>query len=457
MTTRLLLSLALFALSLHGQLQIFSIDSPPAEEPVTSPLDLGTVPSGDRSEAPLRLRNTGSTVISLERLRVTGTGFSLRGNPSLPQQVSPGTNIDFRVRFEPNGHGSYSGSLRVNDTFIVLLASAAPTITAAVEEGGLWPELTSGDTIVFGAARLDESLERRFLLSNSSRGPLMLDVLGVGGTQFRLVNAPSLPLTLTAGQAVEFRVEFAPDSAGIKQSALTVNNRTFVLEGVGLSPPFSTLEILLDSGAMVSGRQSSVQVRLTEPAPTSGSGTLRMSFVPSDPSVADDPAVLFMNGERSIAMSASKGKSTLLLDGAESARFQTGTTVGEIRFTVELGDSRSEAGVTLPPAAVSIDSGISSKTQTGIDVRVNGFDNTRTVSTVLFQFFDTSGRSLTPDPISVNVANSFRGYFSGTQIGGLFSLSATFPVAGDPSLLGAVEVQFVNVSGPSTTHRIELR
>ena len=56
-------------------------------------------------------------------------------------------------------------------------------------------------------------------------------------------------------------------------------------------------------------------------------------------------------------------------------------------------------------------------------------------------------------PIEVSVSDAFQHYFATTQIGGMFALTADFPVAGDVSLIGGVKVSFTNRLGPSEAKR----
>jgi hypothetical protein len=103
-----------------------------------------------------------------------------------------------------------------------------------------------------------------------------------------------------------------------------------------------------------------------------------------------------------------------------------------------------------------VDSASWTSTTTGIRLRIDGFDNTRSVSEVSFQFFDSSDDALTSEPMEVDVTAAFSDYFAATEIGGMFALTAEFPVAGDESLLGSAEVQFVNDAGESSVYEINL-
>lgn len=457
MIRRTLLLLLLAACAAPAQLQLLTVPAPGEEELAPEQFDFGEVPTGDFRDIRLRLRNTGEATATLSRLRASGVGFTLEGHPSLPHLVAPGMNVDFRLRFRPSGEGFYSGTLRVNDTFYMIFGSSPPTLTLLVRENDDFVPLQSENPVVFGQAKQGESIVLAFRLENPSRTELTLTQLQVTSGMFAIRGAPPLPAAIAPGAAVDFEIAYTPRTAGIHRSLLLMNDQAFPLEGVGLNPPFPAPEIVFESATLESGRQSSVSVKLAEPSPASGSGTLRMSFIPAVASAIDDPAVFFLaNSDRTLALTVQKGSDLVQLAGAPSALFQTGTTAGAIEFTVELGDHLVTASVNMPVAPVQIDNARWSPTQTGLRLDVTGFDNSRSAGDIAFTFFDASGRALTPEPIRAHAADAFRGYFSANPLGGVFLLEAEFPVAGNLSLLGAVEIQFVNDAGPSLVQRLQL-
>ena len=180
-----------------------------------------------------------------------------------------------------------------------------------------------------------------------------------------------------------------------------------------------------------------------------------MKFRPAIQGAADDPAILFVTtGTRAIPLTVLEGETETRPGGEAEAVFQTGTTAGTITFTVKLGTHLVEATVTIPPAPVVIVSTSSKRTATGLELRIVGFDNSHSVSEIAFTFYHTSGQQLGAGPIRADVAEAFRNYFAGAQLGGQFSLTAAFPVAGDPALIGAVEVEFTSNAGTSPKRRI---
>lgn len=456
MIARLVLAGILASGVAPAQLQLFHIDAPGSEQPVGEVFDVGSVASGDILDTKFRIRNTGDAAATLVRLRVLGDRFWLEGHPTLPLAIKPGQNVDFRVRFHPLTFGlSYSAALRINDTTTMLIGSSPPSMAISVEENGEFRLLSSGETILFGNVERGSSVARRFRLDNPTEVAVTVSSLMITGDQFQAEGLPTTPLSLEPGESAYFVVTYQPETTGLHFGALAMDLRNFALEGVSLEPPYPSPEIVLATQTLASGQQSSVSVRLASPAWASGTGELRMKFRPAIQGAADDPAILFVTtGARAIPLMVQEGETDTQLGGKAEAVFQTGTTAGTITFTVELGTHSVEAAVTIPLVPVVIVSTSSERTATGLELRIVGFDNSHSASGIAFTFYDTSGQQLGAGPIRADVAEAFRNYFAGAQLGGQFSLTAAFPVAGDPALIGAVEVEFTSTAGISFKRRI---
>jgi hypothetical protein len=71
-----------------------------------------------------------------------------------------------------------------------------------------------------------------------------------------------------------------------------------------------------------------------------------------------------------------------------------------------------------------------------------------------FTFFDQSGVSLPPGAITVDASAALGQFFASSDLGGVFSLHAFFPVNGNPAQVGAVEVKMTNSAGTAQTARL---
>jgi hypothetical protein len=224
---------------------------------------------------------------------------------------------------------------------------------------------------------------------------------------------------------------------------------------VAYDPPLPKPEIRLEAETLESARQGKVRITLPSPAPASGAGELQVELQPSVQPAGEDAAILFVNGKgRSISFTVREGETSARFGAEDAAVFQTGTTAGTLIFTARLGAHMVRQAVQIPAAPVVIDSAAGRRTARELEVEIRGFDNSRSVSQITFNFYDTQGRLLPGQPIRVDVAAAFRSYFENSTVGGMFALTARFPVSGDVSLVGAVEVEFTSAPGPSAKRRI---
>jgi hypothetical protein len=455
MIARLVLAALTLAGAASGQIQLFLRDAPGSEKPLGTTVEFGSVPSGDFRDMPLRVRNLGEGPVTLTRFRIRGTGFSLEGHPSIPHVVAPGLNVDFRVRFRPSGFGAYSAVLEINELSVFLLGDSPPTAIVAMEDEGQFRPLSSGETAVFGRIERGARLERRFRLMSPAGASVTVASLSLGAGPFEGSGFPAMPLALGPGEAADFLITYAPQVSGIHQATLQVGDRRFLLEGVAYDPPLPRPEIRIEPQTFDSARQGKVSVRLVSPAPAAGTGELQIEFQPAVQPAGDDPAILFLDGGgRTVRFTVKEGETIARFGAEEATAFQTGTTAGAITFVARLGGYTVRSAVSIAPSPVVLDSGAGRRTATGVSLEVRGFDNSRSVSEVAFTFFDTRGQTLPGQPIRSQAAEAFRNYFQKTVVGGMFALTASFPVTGEASLLGAVEVQFTNSAGVSEKRRI---
>ena len=135
-------------------------------------------------------------------------------------------------------------------------------------------------------------------------------------------------------------------------------------------------------------------MRLPSAASSSASGNVNLAFVPDTTLVTDDPAVVFLaTGTRSLPFSVTQGSTLISIGGQTSAIFQTGTTSGQIRFTLSGVSTAGDATtmLTIPATPISIDTAIATRRTGDLDIQVIGFDNTYSAGAMTFTFFDISG------------------------------------------------------------------
>lgn len=462
MKTWLRLALAFLPVAAMAQIQVFTFNGT-TETPVSSFVNIGSATPGDTLETRFHVRNEGAGPATFQTLSLAGTGFQLvsASVPSLPYIIAPGNYAEFRVDFTPTSVATYSAFMMVNTTNITVQGNgvAGASLTLAGSE----TPLTAGSAIDFGTVTVGSSKVQSFTLSNPSSTNLTVQAITVTGAGFSGPIGVTTPLPLASGQTASFQVNFQPPTAQPAQGALVVDGRSFSLTGLGISPPLEavlpSLALNLASTTGASAQQNSLSVALGSASPVAGSGTLAMQFTPSVPGVTDDPSVQFLSGKARLAtVNFTQGSSVGSFNGQSSIAFSTGATAGTISFTLTLEDGTpaGQASLTIPPAVVALDTATALRKVGELDVSLTGLDNTYSASQLSFTFYDTTGATVQPGAIPVNVSSIFQQYFASTQVGGMFALLATFPVTGDTTQIASVTVQITNSAGTITAQQISI-
>lgn len=437
---RALLMLAMGSTLAFGQVQFLIVDAPGSERPVSAMYQLGGAPVGDRVDTIFRIRNTSQTQLVIRTLTLAGAAFSVFGQPSLPHTLAPGLNMDFTVRFSPRDYGSYSASLSVNGSSLLLTASstAAPVLSA----GG--PQLPSGSAVDLGLAERGTIASKTFRLENITSETVRVQTAAVMGRHFRLRQDLPLPLELTPRTGFDFDVLFAPTASGVFEGSLIIDGRSYRLTAAAHEPPFPKPAIVVDLPNPVSGQQGKVSVHFGEASRAIGAGRLRMEFRPAAPALApDDEAVRFLRGNRSNSFDVTEGVTIPVPEMA----FQTGTTAGTIVFVAEVGGWTATSNIEIAPARVHVDKVRAVKNGSMLEVELTGFDNTRTLNQLAFSFFNANGEIVQPGAIRVDTAADFARHYANSTLGGAFALKAVFPVAGSIANIASVQLDIANASG----------
>ena len=270
---------------------------------------------------------------------------------------------------------------------------------------------------------------------------------------------PAAPFTIPAGGTVSFVIDFTANAAGVYKSNLAIETRTYVLTGTAYDAPLPTPLLEFDSGPVQSAQQRRLTMRLPTASSITASGFVNLAFLPDTTLVTDDPAVVFLTtGTRTLPFSITQGSTLISIGGQTSAVFQTGTTSGRIRFTLS-GISTVDDPTTLltiPASPISTDIATATERTGNLDIQVIGFDNTYSAGVMTFTFLDHTGQALPPGAIRADFTQDFRTFFTKTQAGSAFQVRVTFPVTGDTSGIGGVDMQLTNSAG-TTTQRLNFQ
>jgi hypothetical protein len=472
MSRRLLLFVALVVCRLPAQLSLFVIQSDSAsnacvsvqggsEKPVNPQqgYGFGTVSTGDACNIPFRLRNTGATSTPLTILSLNGTGFSIVSPsplPQLPTTLDAGAAIDLIISFAPTAPGFYSAVFSADGISTILFGTALSATQVSLDDGsGTLQPLAPDAVINFGGVVRNTTAVRRLKLTNPLSAQISISQMSITGAAFQSKGVP-LPIRLDPGASTTIEIDFTPKSNGEQDGSIDIDQRRFGLTGKGIDPSFPKPQIEVNLAQPASSQQGTLKISFAEASQAEGSGEVDVDIHAADPNANADKGILFLaSGGPAATFSVKHGDTVAHFGSADSVTFQTGTTAGDLVFTVKLGGFQEQQTLTIPTAAVGVDSTKAQRTSAGLDLVITAFDNTRSVSKLTYTFFDQTGATLPPGAITIDSSASFQQFFSSSDLGGVFSLHGFFPVIGNPNQVDSVEVSILNSAGTAQTGKLQ--
>ncbi|MCX6630261.1 MAG: choice-of-anchor D domain-containing protein [Candidatus Solibacter sp.] len=436
-TAACLLLALLLAPAASAQFDLFLVEGT-AQRAAPPLYDFGSLYANESASAHFRVRNTSNAAATLNVLAVAGVGFTLV-SPALPIGLAPQGAVDLSVVFRATDAGTYSASLNSEGIAILLAATVAPRLTYRVGTGA-GTALTGA--VDFGGVVRGSAGLRRITIQNDTPLLLLIPAVSVQGADFALLAPAPSGQVLEPHQGGEFTIAFTPRIAGVRQGSLVIGDRSYPLLGTGVDPPLPKPVVSLDLRQAASAQQGAVIIRFDAPAQTSGTGSVTLDF-----RGAADAAIAFASGGRGATFPIAPGDLQAVLP------FQTGTTAGVLTFTAQIGGSIDQQSVTIAAASPGIATAQGVRSASALEIRITGFDNTRSLGALSFLFYDAAGNAIAPGAIRTDATADFARYFAASDLGGVFFLRAVFPVTGDAALVASCEVTLTNSAGSAKTQR----
>jgi hypothetical protein len=258
--------------------------------------------------------------------------------------------------------------------------------------------------------------------------------------------APTTPLVLQAGQQAAFTLTPSGTAAdGSVSGVVAIDQWSYAI----VAQPSQPAVQIQVATPLKSAVQAPVAIQFSPPPTAAVAGTLQLTFDASTSTALTDPAIIFPStGTTSVPFVSVPGQATASFDGAASAMFQTGTTEGTIHLTATWGDASVTSNVAITAEPVAIATMTGSRQSDSLTVTVTGYDNTRTAGMASFSFYDSEGGFI-GNLVSANFSSAFNTYFFQTayNAGGMFEMTAVFPVTGGTSQISSVQMDLENSAG----------
>ncbi len=174
-----------------------------------SSVSFGSVQVGSNESQTETLKNSGGENVTISQATATGTGFSISGLTT-PVTLTPGQSASFNVAFAPQSSGNFSGSVTItsnasNSNLIIPLSGSGTAQT----QGQL---SVSPTTISVGSVTVGTSGTQTGRLS-ATGASVTVSSVNVGSSEF-VLSGLSFPVTIAAGQSLNFTVTFTPQTSG---------------------------------------------------------------------------------------------------------------------------------------------------------------------------------------------------------------------------------------------------
>lgn len=398
---------------------------------------------GEKNSITILMQNTTTNPVTNISAAVSGTGISITDEPILPLTLNVGQTTSFTITFAPTQSGAVTGKFRVgNDSFNLSAAAIGGQLVYSYSSGSATNTLVSGGTVSFPPETVGKSETTTFTIQNNGTNAAQITSVGVAGTQttpptFSIPNPLGLPLSLPAGQNVQFTVQFAPQNTGQLTATLVINDQQFTLAGFGGAPgALPSYQFTGASGSQTPLTQAAVGLSLASPYSLALTG--KLTVTDDTGSLPADGSVQFSSGGQTVTFTIPQGSTQAVFpSGSNQISLQTGSVAGTITVTPSFAlasgldvtpTSPATLSLTVPSGPVQLTNAlVSAETANSLTLQVSGYATTRTLSSLAFQF--TMKSSSTPVPVSLNIAPNAQQWFNSTQsdgFGGQFSVSVPF-------------------------------
>jgi len=205
-------------------------------------------------------------------------------------------------------------------------------------------------------------------------------------------------------------------------------------------------------------QQPRLNVGIATSYPVPITGTLTLTFSSDAAVPADDPAVVFTNGRRTIDFTIPANSTQAQLP--EGFAMQTGTVAGTVTLSTVLRAQGQEITPSPVPSQVSrvsrsapvIRSVRARRVAGGLEIEITGFATSREITSALFRFAGTAGSAFQTAEITVPLTDGAQRWYQSEPsrpFGSQFTLTQQFSVQGDTGAIGSVTVTMTNAQGTS--------
>jgi hypothetical protein len=176
----------------------------------SSGLDFGTIALGTSKLMSLGITNAGTAPLNVSSVTSNSTKFTL---PLAAFQILPGATQQVLVTYKPTGSGSDNATIIIaSDAVNAPSLTVNATGTAALINAS--SVSISSSPINFSATPVSATQTVNLTITNNNSLPVAITNIDLPLAPFTLLDAPTTPLSIPAGQKIVMRVQFNPTVTG---------------------------------------------------------------------------------------------------------------------------------------------------------------------------------------------------------------------------------------------------
>ena len=193
------------------------------DKPSSTSLDFGNVRTGtgNASTYPITISNIGNTDFNINNVTTPTGPFTVTdsGGAALacPIAVVAGTSTTINVTFTPLAEASYTSS------FVIDTDALNGDSTVTLQGAGVNPNIQiTPAALDFGSVTVGTSVTYALTLKNIGTGSVTIDYFSAPSSPYSIIDLPSTPYTIAAGQSLRLLVTFAPSADGTFNAVLGI-------------------------------------------------------------------------------------------------------------------------------------------------------------------------------------------------------------------------------------------
>ncbi|MBL7959178.1 choice-of-anchor D domain-containing protein, partial [bacterium] len=188
-----------------------------------NPANYGNVSVGSNATQTIKVFSNGGAVEVNSANILAGTNFTITNALTFPDTLFTGDTLAVDVQFAPTAFGALSDTLSITNN------SGVPVFKIALDGTGVSGSIASNvNPANYGNVSVGSNATQTIKVYSNGGAVLVSAASILGGTNFTITNALTLPDTLFAGDTLSVDVQFAPTAFGALSDTLVVNNNSGV-------------------------------------------------------------------------------------------------------------------------------------------------------------------------------------------------------------------------------------